>query len=596
MGRFRVCAWASWAEWRDVYHLLSSASAPDRHAGVRRVQTWRTRGRLPVAIDVTGSFVEIMLCDPEFNPEVQTARGEHELQLMYSMANIRLVNGIVDIAQQGRAAAGSILNLAKELDWPQMFVDLRHEATHQRLPSLPMLRLAAKEAVWLLFERFWQPQLALVESREIGRAPMPRDKRTLGKRLRRLVAVSATKKRRVPPAVAPAAAEVASKADESLVPVAMDPRAEAVAAKQQEEEVLKAVRELADLGADESRLLQQISETMLTREPSGDLRELRAIDSLCARSSDNFALRLVRIIAGGALGFPDLAASPLTAPDGSPSLRNICDLCYGDARPALKGVTPELSAAFSGRMLRWLHAIAAPPSTKSSQGTPRLRRALSDVAPLLERFVFRTLVACVACPSEDKDTGDHVLGSSTLPERRTLMERLARLRSALVDMGVLSTEAKVCNDEGSSKEALSMEKVQALLRATKEQRTDSDVCDRMSQGIVWTDVGTTFDPETLQIRCRRECGSGVWPPEQAAALAREWTSGTHSHAADVQHSSIEDFAEKSENVPLANADRSCTGPEHHPVSALKSPPGSDEGECRKRAAVLLDCLCPYDLT
>ena len=80
---------------------------------------------------------------------------------MYSMAIIRLVNGIVDRSKERR----SILERAQGLEWPQFLVDLRHEASHQELPPLPLLRLAAKEALWLLRERFWQPQLLQIEER-----------------------------------------------------------------------------------------------------------------------------------------------------------------------------------------------------------------------------------------------------------------------------------------------------------------------------------------------------------------------------------------------------------------------------------------------
>ena len=36
-----------------------------------------------------------MLNDPILNPETQAPRSEHELRLMYSMAVVRLVNGIL---------------------------------------------------------------------------------------------------------------------------------------------------------------------------------------------------------------------------------------------------------------------------------------------------------------------------------------------------------------------------------------------------------------------------------------------------------------------------------------------------------------------
>ena len=48
-----------------------------------------------MAVDVTASFVEIMLNDAYLNPETLAPRSDHELRLMYAMAVVRLVNGIV---------------------------------------------------------------------------------------------------------------------------------------------------------------------------------------------------------------------------------------------------------------------------------------------------------------------------------------------------------------------------------------------------------------------------------------------------------------------------------------------------------------------
>lgn len=49
-----------------------------------------------------------------------------------------------------------------------MLVDLRHEATHNELPSLPLLRLAALQALGWLRACYWQAQadqLAASEAR-----------------------------------------------------------------------------------------------------------------------------------------------------------------------------------------------------------------------------------------------------------------------------------------------------------------------------------------------------------------------------------------------------------------------------------------------
>ena len=114
-----------------------------------------------MAVDVTASFVEIMLNDAYLNPEAAAPRSDHELRLMYAMAVVRLVNGIVVVASASERPSGvphlhvqlqlataffgtknrcqdvsrtgrtTILARAQSAEWPQLFVDLRHEASHQ---------------------------------------------------------------------------------------------------------------------------------------------------------------------------------------------------------------------------------------------------------------------------------------------------------------------------------------------------------------------------------------------------------------------------------------------------------------------------------
>lgn len=62
----------------------------------------------------------------------------------YAVALIRLVNGLVDPLQLG-AYARSIASIAAQLDLPPWLVELRHAATHGDLPSLDVLREAARE-------------------------------------------------------------------------------------------------------------------------------------------------------------------------------------------------------------------------------------------------------------------------------------------------------------------------------------------------------------------------------------------------------------------------------------------------------------------
>lgn len=80
------------------------------------------------------------------------------MRLAYSMALIRFVNGLVDPAQTGPFAR-SIAGIATQIGLPLWFVELRHAATHEDLPSLSVLRDAARKAMDWLYERYWLPQV-----------------------------------------------------------------------------------------------------------------------------------------------------------------------------------------------------------------------------------------------------------------------------------------------------------------------------------------------------------------------------------------------------------------------------------------------------
>lgn len=66
------------------------------------------------------------------------------LRQSYANAIIRMVNGLVDPLQIG-AYARSIASIAIQLGLPLWLVELRHAATHEDLPSLELLRDAARD-------------------------------------------------------------------------------------------------------------------------------------------------------------------------------------------------------------------------------------------------------------------------------------------------------------------------------------------------------------------------------------------------------------------------------------------------------------------
>ena len=83
----------------------------------------------------------------------------------------------------------SMYDVAKSVGLPATFVELRHQATHEQLPSLTRLRAAARKALDWIWEYYWR-HLADVDSPGTGsgsgsgsglRAPATKEKRRMEK-------------------------------------------------------------------------------------------------------------------------------------------------------------------------------------------------------------------------------------------------------------------------------------------------------------------------------------------------------------------------------------------------------------------------------
>ncbi|KAG9157669.1 hypothetical protein Leryth_014189 [Lithospermum erythrorhizon] len=148
----------SWDEWCFVKDALFSSSFSEVSAAIRRVATWRSRGCIPVAVDVTASIIEIRQKDPFFRNVIDgnAEQSEEMLSMLYSMAIMRLVNGVVERTRKKNEI--SIAEAADAIDLPRMLIDVRHEGSHRELPSLPLVRLASSKALDWLKSYYWQPQ------------------------------------------------------------------------------------------------------------------------------------------------------------------------------------------------------------------------------------------------------------------------------------------------------------------------------------------------------------------------------------------------------------------------------------------------------
>ncbi len=155
----RVVPWRDWAEWDEVRCGLMGNDRQKAARAVSRVRAWQSRGKVPHSVEATAALVEIN--HARAHSGLGRAQSDNELRLMYSMALVRLVNGIVDAVQQKKFAA-PVSDLAGQVALPRILVDIRHTASHNALPSLPALSLAADRALQWLQQHYWDPQAAVV--------------------------------------------------------------------------------------------------------------------------------------------------------------------------------------------------------------------------------------------------------------------------------------------------------------------------------------------------------------------------------------------------------------------------------------------------
>ena len=166
-----------------------SAQSPDmRQTAVQHVHMWSFKDlELPHAIMATATLTDAMLHD---TMDRRKFVSDWALRSVYAMAFCRFVNGFVD---RDIAKAALMANAASKVDadddgttgneeraaraatttsrgessmyahaaaigLPEQFVDLRHRATHDEMPSLEKLRQMARKALDWLWERWWKVQ------------------------------------------------------------------------------------------------------------------------------------------------------------------------------------------------------------------------------------------------------------------------------------------------------------------------------------------------------------------------------------------------------------------------------------------------------
>ncbi|KAL2212200.1 Las1-domain-containing protein [Sarocladium strictum] len=126
----------------------------DRHAAVARVAMWMQRGNCPHLVESTALLTAAVLSDEEANEE-NAASSSYALRAAYAAAFSRFVTGLLD-GHQDKQRKQSMYAVAKTVGLPATFVELRHQATHEQLPSLAKLRDAAHKALDYIWDYYWK--------------------------------------------------------------------------------------------------------------------------------------------------------------------------------------------------------------------------------------------------------------------------------------------------------------------------------------------------------------------------------------------------------------------------------------------------------
>lgn len=150
----RIVPWFHDDELQELKNWFYDERLPTdmRFRAVQKVKSYQSKGsqHLPHVIASTAQITNSILLDQE-----RSHLDKVSVKLSYTMSLIRFVNGVLDPTQQSQFAI-PLHTLAKRVGLPSWFVDLRHWGTHERdLPSLEMLRIAAKDALIWLWDHYW---------------------------------------------------------------------------------------------------------------------------------------------------------------------------------------------------------------------------------------------------------------------------------------------------------------------------------------------------------------------------------------------------------------------------------------------------------
>lgn len=143
--------------WRTPAELAAVEQA------IARVFMWVHRGHCPHVVESTALLLSALVLDaaaapPHNNNNNNAGTGAvagAAVRASYLVAFTRFVTGLLD-GHQDKARKLSMYGVAKTIGLPAGFVELRHQGTHEPMPSLAQLRPAARRALGWIWEYYWK--------------------------------------------------------------------------------------------------------------------------------------------------------------------------------------------------------------------------------------------------------------------------------------------------------------------------------------------------------------------------------------------------------------------------------------------------------
>ncbi|RDL39546.1 uncharacterized protein BP5553_03886 [Venustampulla echinocandica] len=154
MVQYVITPWRNPSELLRVRDQLYSGSSPgrpgsdeDRRQAVAQVSVWMQRGNCPHLVESTAILMAAVLNDIPGN-------ASYCVRAAYAAAFCRFVTGLLDSHQIKRKKM-SMYSIANSIGLPATYVELRHQATHEELPSLSKLRIATQKALRWIWDYYW---------------------------------------------------------------------------------------------------------------------------------------------------------------------------------------------------------------------------------------------------------------------------------------------------------------------------------------------------------------------------------------------------------------------------------------------------------